>query len=505
MDMQIFVDALVWLLYIAVFIWLSRKGSGRDVMTSGRVGFAILSFAFVATYISAVALVGFGGLAYKYGMQMLLVAAGNVWLGTWIVYRYLAWPTRVCQRNLGARTPVQLLAKGHRSPLLGRCLALIFAVFLGVYASAVIKGAAILLNQIIPVPVWILIWAVAVLVATAVFVGGLRGVLYTEAMQGFVMLVGMVMLTCAVFSKVGGPLSGMAQLAALPPAGPANTGFVSLADGSQGWFIVSLVIVTSVAVWAQPQMIQRHFALLSARQVDKITPLAMLVLTVLVGGAYYVACLGRLFMPEVASPDEVMPMMVKMLLPDIGLQVFVLAIVSASLSTASAIYHIAVSAISEDLRGKKASKESWLAGIIFCVLLSAGCAQIKGQLIAMLCTTSWSVVGSTVLVSYVALVRFGKRSARAAWISSVTGFLVCMFWYLSADPKFAILPCPWPEMAKIPPFFIGFAVSLAGWYAGWLLDPRRNENSNFWPEAQQAAQDQQAQQDLQVAEDRQSA
>ena len=180
-------------------------------------------------------------------------------------------------------------------------------------------------------------------------------------------------------------------------------------------------------------------------------------------------------------------MMVKMLLPDIGLQVFVLAIVSASLSTASAIYHIAVSAISEDLRGKKASKESWLAGIIFCVLLSAGCAQIKGQLIAMLCTTSWSVVGSTVLVSYVALVRFGKRSARAAWTSSATGFAVCMFWYLSADPKFAVLPCPWPEMAKIPPFFIGFAVSLAGWFAGWLLDPKRNENSNFWPEAQQAA------------------
>jgi SSS family solute:Na+ symporter len=61
-----------------------------------------------------------------------------------------------------------------------------------------------------------------------------------------------------------------------------------------------------------------------------------------------------------------------------------------------------------------------------------------------------------------------------------------MFWYLSADPKFAVLPCPWPDMAKIPPFFIGFAVSLAGWFAGWLLDPKRNENSNFWPEAQQA-------------------
>lgn len=73
-------------------------------MVSGRVGFGIQAFAYVATYISAVALVGFGGLAYAYGMQMLLVAAGNVWLGTWIVYRYLAWPTRLCQRNLQART-----------------------------------------------------------------------------------------------------------------------------------------------------------------------------------------------------------------------------------------------------------------------------------------------------------------------------------------------------------------------------------------------------------------
>ena len=68
------VDILIWGGYIALFIWLSRKGSGHDVMVSGRVGFGIQAFAYVATYISAVALVGFGGLAYAYGMQMLLVA-----------------------------------------------------------------------------------------------------------------------------------------------------------------------------------------------------------------------------------------------------------------------------------------------------------------------------------------------------------------------------------------------------------------------------------------------
>lgn len=479
--MSMWLDALIWLAYIAVFVWLARKGKGHDALTTGRVGFVIQAFAYVATYISAVALVGFGGLAYAYGLQMLLVAAGNVWLGTWMVYRFLAWPTRVCQRNLQARTPTQLLAKGHKSPLLGKALALLFAIFLGVYASAVIKGAALLLAQILPLPVWGLIWLVALLVGFAVFVGGLRGVLYTEAMQGFVMLLGICMLVWAVFGKVGGPIEGIAGLAQLAPTSKANEGFLALSGGDQGWFIISLVVVTSVAVWAQPQMIQRHFALNSARQVNKITPLAMLVLTVLVGGAYFVASLSRLFLPEVASPDDVMPMLVKMLLPNVGLQIFVLAIVSASLSTATAIFHIAVSAIAEDLPGRKASRPMWLMGIVFCVLLSGGCAQIKGQLIALLCTTSWSIVGSTVLVAYVALVRFGKRSSLAAWASCVAGFASCMFWYLLAHKSFAVAPLMGEQAALIPPFFIGFAVSLLGWLGGWALDREGRKASSFWP------------------------
>ncbi len=472
----------IWCAYIGIFLYLSRKGRGHDVMISGRVGFICLSLAYVATYISAVALVGFGGLAYKFGMQMILVAAGNVWLGTYVVYRFLAWPTRVCQRNLGARTPAQLMAKGHRSPLFGRCLALIFAVFLGVYASAVVKGAALLLAQVLPIPVWLLIWLVTVLVAVAVFMGGLRGVLYTEAMQGMVMLVGIIMLIVTVFTAVGGPLTGMDKLAALAPTDAANNGFVQLSSGGQGWFIISLVIVTSFAVWAQPQMIQRHFALSSAKQVNRITPLAMFVLTVLVGGCYYVACLAQLIMPGIENPDDVMPILVKALLPELGLHVFVLAIASASLSTASAIFHIAVSSIAEDLPGKKTSQSMWLAGIAFCVLLSGGCAQIKGELIAMLCTTSWSIVGSTVLVSYIALVRFGKRSTVAAWSSAIAGFVVCMAWYLMTHPQFAIIPCPLPVLSQIPPFFTGFGASLLGWAAGWAMDAEGRRRSTFWHE-----------------------
>ncbi len=137
-------------------------------------------------------------------------------LGPGWFYRYLAWPAGMPAQP-GSQNANPASCKGHRCPGLGKCLALLFAVFLGVYASAVIKGAALLLGQIVPVPVWILIWAVAIMVGFAVFVGGLRGVLYTEAMQGLVMLLGICMLVAAVFWQVGGPLAGIEQLAALPP------------------------------------------------------------------------------------------------------------------------------------------------------------------------------------------------------------------------------------------------------------------------------------------------
>ena len=100
----------------------------------------------------------------------------------------------------------------------------------------------------------------------------------------------------------------------------------------------------------------------------------------------------------------------------------------------------------------------------------------------MLCTTSWSIVGSTVLVSYMALVRFGKRSRLAAWCSCTAGFAGCMLWYLTAHPQFAILPLDWPPLTATPPFFVGFALSLGGWLLGWRLDGEGRRRSGFWPE-----------------------
>jgi SSS family solute:Na+ symporter len=280
------------------------------------------------------------------------------------------------------------------------------------------------------------------------------------------MLVGILIIVGTVLYHVGGPLEGITALAALPPDERANNGFAALSGADAGWFVISLVMVTSVAVWAQPQMMQRHFAVASQKQMAGTTALAMIVLTVLVGGAYFAAALSRLILPEVAHPDEVMPLLVRTLLPHAGMQLFVLAIVSASASTATALYHIAAVAFAEDVPARKINRTSWLFGVALCVLISAGCAQIKGQLIALLCATSWSIVGATVLVPYVALVRFNKQNSAAAMCSSLIGFVSCLFWYLCVYKSTAVIPSLLPAGQGLPPFFIGLGCSILGWGLG---------------------------------------
>ncbi len=455
-------DIAIWVGYILLFIWLARKGKGYDVTTTGTVGFLVQAFAYVATYVSAVALIGFAGLAYLYGVQITLVGFGVAILGTYFVYSVFAWDTKVLQNELKARTPAHLISLGHNCKKLRVFLGIIFALFLSVYASGVIKGAAVMLVSVIPVEVETITWSLAAFVGFLVWWGGLRGVLYTEAMQGGVMLLGIILLMYAVLTKVGGPIDGYHALAALEPTARANNGFVSLSSGSQGFFVLSLVLVMSVATWAQPQMIQRHFALTNKRDLKRTSLIATVIIFILVAGTFYIAALSRLILPPIDHPDKVVAVLTDMLLPKIGQQLFTLAIISASLSTTTALYHIAASSFTEDITGKPVNRLAWCVGIAFCVVVSAGAASLDGQIIALLCTTSWSVIGATAMVPYVALVKFNIRNSQAAWISSIAGFSSCIFWYLCVSPSTSILSTKLISgmAADLPPFLIGLVCSV---------------------------------------------
>lgn len=426
--------ALLWIGYALLLVFIAKVSRNHDALLPGRVGVAVQALAYVATYISAVALVGFGGLCYLFGLQMLLVAAGNVWFGTWFVYKYLAWPTRLWQRRLSARTPAELLARAWQIPALQTFIGAISTVLLIVYGSAVFKGAAVMVAGVLPISANAALVLLVGVVGLSVIWGGLRGVLYTEALQGLVMIIGVGALLVALLAAVGGPVAGIRALAALHPAKGADNGFLALSSGAGGMNVIFLAVVTSIGIWAQPQLIQRHFALRNEAETKKAAPLAMLALSVVVGGAYFASALSRVLLGSgITNPDTVLPTLVHMLLPAFGQQIFALAIVSASLSTASALLHIASGSLGRDVFKRDLSGWSWRCVVILCTIASGVFALKSSSIIAIICTTSWTLLACAIMVPYLALLSFGpKAGPAAAMASSVGGFTASAVWYLTA-------------------------------------------------------------------------
>lgn len=474
------ITVLMWVLYGGFLLFISRATTGRDALLPGKVGVVVQAFAYVATYVSAVALVGFSGLGHSMGLQIEMVAMGVMWFGVWFVYRFVAWPTKIMQRRLGAKTPIEMLSKGYGSKGLGKFMAALAGVLLIIYCSAVFKGAALVLASAVPVTDNQALWLLVGLVALSVTWGGLRGVLYTEAVQGFVMTVGVLALIVGTMKYVGGPAAALDALAELPPTPQANRGFLSLSSGAAGMNIIFLSLVTSVGVWAQPQLIQRHFALKSREEGRRIIPVAMLVVGILLGGAFFVGGISRLILgPEVPSADSVIPMLVRKLLPGYGRQIFAMAIVSASLSTASALLHVSSACLGRDVLEKRLDGWNWKIAVAGSALASGLFAVKSSSIIALVCSTSWTLVAGAMWVPYIALISMGPVvERRSAWLSSLSGTIVSIAWYAfgyaPTSLKFAGISAPGLS-GHLHPLIVGVLASGCGLGIGLLL-----QRSGIW-------------------------
>lgn len=466
--------ALIWIGYVALLVFLTYHAKSKNVLLPGRIGAAVQAFAYVATYISAVALVGFAGLGHSLGMQIQLFTLGNVWLGCWLVYKYIAWPTRLVQKRLGAQTPAELIAKGYGSTGLARYQGALSGVLLIIYCSAVFKGGALMLTSAVPLTEHQALVLLVAIVALSVLWGGLRAVLFTEALQGLIMTVGVLMLLVGALRHVGGFGAALDGLAALPATAKANNGFLSLSSGAEGMNMFFVMLVLSVGMWSQPQIMQRHFALKSRDEARRIIPIVMLVLTVLLGSAYFVGGMSRLLLgPEVASPDVVIPNIVRMVLPEIGVQLFTLAVVSAALSTASALLHVSCAALGQDVLGRRLTGWSWRAVVVAGAFASGFFAIYSSSIIAIICSTSWTLIAASTWLPYIALLINGVGvDSRSGWLASLMGTLGAVCWYfLGYAPTsigFSGLAAP-GLLGQLHPMIVGISTSACGLALGLAL------------------------------------
>lgn len=362
------VDTLVFgictAIYLGVTLYLGylgykRTNSAHDFMVAGRkVHPWIIGLSYGATFISTSAIVGFGGIAALYGMGLIWLTVLNIGVGILIAFIVFGKKTREIGHRLNAVTFPDLLGKRFESPFMQYATGVMILLAMPLYCAAIIIGGALFIQTTFNIDYSISLLGFALITATYVLFGGIIAVMYTDAMQGILMLVGMTILLVLTFASVGGINNGFNSLANLSPQIPGflQSGglhsWTAMPDlGSNIWFtlVTTIVMGVGIGVLAQPQLSVRFLTAKDDRSLNRAIMVGGPFLLMMTGVAFTVGPLTNVWFWEKTdkvayvaagnNADNIIPLFINMAMPDLFIVLFLLVLLAAAMSTLSSIFH----------------------------------------------------------------------------------------------------------------------------------------------------------------------
>lgn len=184
---------------IALWVIRQQNKNTEDYFLAGRnVGWFVIGASIFASNIGSEHVVGLAGTGAESGMPM-----AHYELHAWIVL-LLGWLFLPFYMRSGAFTMPEFLEKRFDSR--SRWFLSIFSVFGYVLTkvSVTIYAGGIVVSQLLDIP--FMVGALGIVVITGIYtvLGGMRAVVYTEALQTIVLIAGSLFLTYQGFEAIGG-------------------------------------------------------------------------------------------------------------------------------------------------------------------------------------------------------------------------------------------------------------------------------------------------------------
>lgn len=307
------IDILVILLYLfatAYLGWLGWKGtrSASDFLLAGRGAHpVIMAISYGATFISTSAIVGFGGVAGLFGMSLLWLTFLNIGVGIFIAFAVLGEPTRRIGHHLGAHTFPELLGLRYQSKGIQVFSGGLIFLFMPLYIAAVMTGGSVFAASQFGVDFEVALLIFSLITAAYVIPGGLKAVMYTDTLQGVIMILGMLFLLWFTYDSLGGvtqahqTLTGMANMVPKPLQEMGHQGWTAMPEFGWGaknyelwWTVVTAIILgVGIGVLAQPQLIVRFMTVRSRRELDRAVPTGALFIILMTGTPFVVGSLSN--------------------------------------------------------------------------------------------------------------------------------------------------------------------------------------------------------------------
>ncbi|MDD6210345.1 MAG: sodium:solute symporter family protein [Bacteroidales bacterium] len=461
--MDMFIMGVTIFLYLAAIAGLSYIGyrktrNSSDYLLGGReMNPIVMALSYGATFISASAIVGFGGVAATFGMGIQWLCLLNILMGVIVAFIVFGRPTRRLGAQLGAHTFAQFLGNFYQSEHVRKFVAAVIFIGMPLYAAVVIKGGAVFIERLFDINLDVALFIFTFIVAIYVITGGIKGVLYTDAMQATIMFLCMLFLLFWFyhrmdmnFTEANRALSDISHLVPDRFKELGHQGWTAMpVSGSPQWYtlVTSLILGVGIGCLAQPQLAVRFMMVKSAKQLNRGVFIGSLFLIVTVGAIYHVGALSNLFFLKehgmVASEaikdmDKIIPLFINEAMPSWFGALFMLCILSASMSTLSAQFHTMGAAGGVDLVGassKRFEKNSTLLvriGIVVSIIVSyLVCYTLSAGIIAKGTALFMGVCATTFLPAY-ACALFWKGVTRqgaiaSLWVGALSSLFAMLF------------------------------------------------------------------------------
>ena len=430
------VDILFLILYLliiaAVSVWSIRrsKESPSDYFLANRnLGWWVIGASILASNVGSEHIVGLAGTAAKTGVVM-----GHYELHSWIVL-LLGWVFVPFYMRSMVYTMPEFLerrfnAKARRLLSIIQLLSYVIAK-----ASVTIFAGALVFNSFLGVDFWT--GAIILVVVTGIYtvLGGLHTVMYTEAIQAIVLLLGSAILLVIGLDKAGGWHAVMAAI----PKEKLNM-FPALSDPDFPWLgILFASPIVGIWYWCTDQhIVQRCLAGKNEREARrgtifaaylKLLPFFIFMIPGLI--AYSMAQQGKLTLTDT---DAAFPTLVKEIMP-VGLRGLLAGgLLAALMSSLASVYNACSTLFTMDiyikLKPQASNKELVKVGriatgavVILGMIWIPLMGRISGTLYQYLQSVQ-SYLAPPIAAVFLLGVFFKRLNAKGAYAAMVIGFII---------------------------------------------------------------------------------
>lgn len=417
----------------------NRSKSVDDFLLAGKKGLNgwLTAFAYGTTYFSAVIFIGYAGqFGRSFGLASVWIGIGNAIIGTLIAWLVLAKRTRNMTQRLNVKTMPEFFEKRYADNKLRLVSAIIIFIFLLPYSASVYNGLSSLFEIVFGIPGWVIMLCLAGLTALYLFFGGYFATALSDFIQGIIMIIGVVLMIICFMNheNVSWDISKIAN-------DPNLTWFTNGAS-NKGLYgstvsLISLILLTSLGVWALPQTIHKYYAIRDKKAITQGVVISTAFALLIGFIAYFTGALSAYFPQTIGVPDShVVPIMLDIAIPAGLTGIIAVLILSASMSTLSSVSLASASVIAldfykgcvnkkaEDKRVNTIMRVLCLVFVALSVIIAILNEKFGIAAIAYMMGISWGTLAGCFIGPYVVGVIWKKVTRSATWASIVSSIVL---------------------------------------------------------------------------------